>query len=261
MASGSEAATQNKKAKRRDQTDGSGDRAYEEAPVRFCSMDECFNYKDLKQCGRCKNASYCSVECQRKNWKNHKALCEYNVSQFELVDGEPVFQRNLRHWVTRFDTTLLQAVVRGLRLKTEWERIDQGALMLFMEPRPHVNQGARWRIVNAGAIRNETIISMLEKVHMADNFHAVLPLHQEARARLRASSGGNSDFALVIMLATNTGPDALEGDHPPTFRMKPVDVHRSMVGKWPDELYDGAWVDDLKEQVHNDHPLKRTPPQ
>jgi hypothetical protein len=32
---------------------------------------------NLKKCGGCKTAYYCSVECQRANWKDgHKLLCK-----------------------------------------------------------------------------------------------------------------------------------------------------------------------------------------
>ncbi|KAJ7493854.1 hypothetical protein FB451DRAFT_1551183 [Mycena latifolia] len=255
-------AANKKSSTRRDQTDGTGRRSYEESAVRFCSMHQCFNHKNLKQCGRCKCAAYCSVECQRNNWKQHKPLCDYNVAQLEIADGEePVLQRNLRHWVARFDATLLNACIRGLLLKTEWERIDQGALVLFMEPRPHPNQGSRWRIVNAGMFRNEVIMEVLEKAGWADQYrNDVLPLHNKERARLRETSGGDSDYASVLMLAGNNGPDALEGDHPPTMRFKPVDVHRSLVEMIPMAQYEGDWCQDLKDQVHNDHPLKRGAP-
>ena len=29
-----------------------------------------------QRCSRCKNVWYCSRECQLKQWKGHKALCE-----------------------------------------------------------------------------------------------------------------------------------------------------------------------------------------
>jgi hypothetical protein len=34
--------------------DATEDKEYEEAPTRFCSMDQCFNYQNLKECSRCK---------------------------------------------------------------------------------------------------------------------------------------------------------------------------------------------------------------
>ncbi|KAJ7746153.1 hypothetical protein DFH07DRAFT_832911 [Mycena maculata] len=190
--SGDRSFPKHKIPKRPQQTDGTGDKAYVEAATRFCSMDQCFNHENLKKCARCNHnsvllqhktaldstnsigvprrcASYCSVECQRKKWKQHKPLCQYNAAQLELADGEPVLQRNLRNWTVRFDATLLNACIRGLNLKYEWERLDQGALMILLEPRPHPNAGSRWRIKNgSGMFRNEAIMGILENAHLAD---------------------------------------------------------------------------------------------
>lgn len=38
--------------------------------------DLCGSTKDLKLCGLCKQVRYCSVECQRKAWPTHKAVCK-----------------------------------------------------------------------------------------------------------------------------------------------------------------------------------------
>ncbi|KAJ3129132.1 hypothetical protein HK098_002373 [Nowakowskiella sp. JEL0407] len=37
-----------------------------------CGVSFC----ELKHCGRCLEASYCSVDCQRKDWKTHKNRCK-----------------------------------------------------------------------------------------------------------------------------------------------------------------------------------------
>jgi len=29
----------------------------------------------LKRCSRCKSAAYCSVECQKRAWRQHKLVC------------------------------------------------------------------------------------------------------------------------------------------------------------------------------------------
>ena len=36
----------------------------------------CEEIKNLKMCSKCKKVSYCSEECQRKDWKNHKLICK-----------------------------------------------------------------------------------------------------------------------------------------------------------------------------------------
>ncbi|KAJ7174706.1 hypothetical protein C8R46DRAFT_93230 [Mycena filopes] len=208
-------------------------------------------------------ASYCSVDCQRKNWKQHKVVCDYNMAQRALTpDGEePTLQRNLRNWVARFNATLLNACIRALDLKNHWDHIDQGALVLFLEPRPHHNQGSRWRIQHAGIFRNEDIESVLETTGrglLGEYRERVVPMHAKERARLQESSGGSADYSGILILAGNVGADALPGDHPPTLRFTPLDVWKSAVARMPPAQYDGDWCEDLKDQVHNDHPLKHT---
>lgn len=39
-----------------------------------CSV--CNNTQNLSICSGCHNAWYCSTDCQRKNWKNHKPVCK-----------------------------------------------------------------------------------------------------------------------------------------------------------------------------------------
>ncbi|KAJ6480529.1 hypothetical protein C8R47DRAFT_600284 [Mycena vitilis] len=253
-------STKKQASTRRDRTDGKGDQEYEEAPVQFCSMDQCFNHRNLKVCSRCKVASYCSVECQRKNWKMHKWTCDRNVSELEIVDGEePLLQRNLRHWVARFDATLHGACIRALRLKTEWERIDQGGLMIWVEPRPHANVGARCRIINLGVFQHAAILDLLGRLGMgmAERFRdEVLPVHNAERERLRKSSGGRADFSFVITIAGNLGADKLEGDHPITWRFTPVDIYRDAAASMSMEMYETDWMQELTAQVNEDRPMK-----
>ncbi|KAK6980710.1 MYND-type domain-containing protein [Favolaschia claudopus] len=245
-----------------DKTDGTGPQEYEEAATRFCSRDNCFNYKDLKECAQCKSVRYCSKECQRNDWKLHKPTCAYNAQQFAAVEGgEPLLQRNLRHWVARFYSTLVSAAIRGLDLRFDWDRINQGGIIIGLEPRPHLNVGSRWRVGMVAARPNESIFEMLDKVGMMERYRdEVFPGHEEARKRLRESSGGRSDYAYVVILASNCGPDALEGDHPPTYRFTPVDVHREMVNRMPVEFFTVNWREDFTEQVEEDRPTKHLAP-
>ncbi|KAJ7839832.1 hypothetical protein B0H14DRAFT_3140626 [Mycena olivaceomarginata] len=183
-------------------------------------MDQCFNHRNLKGCAR-----YVLTTAPKS--ANHKPVCDHNVAQLAQIDAqEQSMERHLRHWVMRFDASLHVACIRGLNLKYEWERIGQGGLVIFMEPRPHPNVGSRWRIQNAGMFKNEFIDSVLDQVGMLDQYREqVLPMHIEARERLQKSSGGTSDYASVFIIATNIGSDALEGDPPPIFRFRDGGVH------------------------------------
>ncbi len=44
-------------------------------PVRFCSNGGCLQHLNLKLCARCKQAKYCSGQCQKEHWKEHKKQC------------------------------------------------------------------------------------------------------------------------------------------------------------------------------------------
>ncbi|KAJ7577495.1 hypothetical protein C8J56DRAFT_899125 [Mycena floridula] len=45
--------------------------------------------KSFKRCGRCKSVRYCSVECQTKNWKEHKKVCSQQDFDPELLSPSP----------------------------------------------------------------------------------------------------------------------------------------------------------------------------
>jgi hypothetical protein len=40
------------------------------------SCHEKFPYTKMKKCSRCRNATYCSVECQRSDWERHRSSCQ-----------------------------------------------------------------------------------------------------------------------------------------------------------------------------------------
>ena len=42
--------------------------------LNFCYYCE-ESTSNLKKCSRCRNVSYCSIECQRTDWKRHKVDC------------------------------------------------------------------------------------------------------------------------------------------------------------------------------------------
>ena len=45
------------------------------SPPIKCADSLCCSTKNLKECSRCKQVSYCSKECQLHDWKSHKPNC------------------------------------------------------------------------------------------------------------------------------------------------------------------------------------------
>merc|ERR1712098_665312 len=71
-------------------TDRSGKTAEEFLFQNLCSGCNVHFKEKLKFCSRCRNVYYCSPECQKRDWKRHKADCRDNQSQYEkkfIVDS------------------------------------------------------------------------------------------------------------------------------------------------------------------------------
>ncbi len=47
-------------------------------PSHYCSVSACEKPAD-KSCGKCRTAYYCSVECQKIDWRAHKPLCQKEI--------------------------------------------------------------------------------------------------------------------------------------------------------------------------------------
>jgi len=49
-------------------------------PCSKCGVTESELQKVTKLCSRCKKARYCSVECQKEDWQEHKKVCQSNAA-------------------------------------------------------------------------------------------------------------------------------------------------------------------------------------
>ncbi|KAJ6523723.1 hypothetical protein B0H19DRAFT_1276812 [Mycena capillaripes] len=170
---------------------------------------------------------------------------------------EPLLDRHLRHWCLRFEATMLNACIRGLNLKHEWDRIEKEGLVILLQPRPHSHLGSRLHIHRAGVYKNEVIHSMLDALGVnAEHRNRLLPLQMEARQRLRERTHGLADQAHIFVIARNDGPNAIEGRHPSALRIMTPDVYKPQVAVTE---YDGDWLQDLKDQIHDDRPMQHEP--
>ncbi|KAJ7586797.1 hypothetical protein C8J56DRAFT_107200 [Mycena floridula] len=61
----------------------------------LCSFSQCpanlLSYHDMRECSACRNAHYCSRECQKKDWKSHAVHCIQDIKkrQWGIYHGYP----------------------------------------------------------------------------------------------------------------------------------------------------------------------------
>jgi hypothetical protein len=195
-----------------------------------------------------------------KHWELHKPICNHILEHIKRTPEEPLLDRHLRHWTLRFEATMLNACIRGLNLKHEWDRIEKEGLVILLQPRPHSHLGSRLHIHRAGVYKNEVIHSMLDALGVnAERRNRLLPLQMEARQRLQERTRGLADQAYIFAIARNDGPNAIEGRHPSALRILTPTVYKPQVVSMPMTEYDGDWLQDLKDQIHDDCPMQHGP--
>ncbi|KAI0692464.1 hypothetical protein C8T65DRAFT_669582 [Cerioporus squamosus] len=147
----------------------------------FRKCNNCYvsgEQKQLFSCSRCKSQAYCSRECQKADWKNHKPICENNgklesalkehertpmglFDRLKLVDGMSMYEldQRLEKWVHWHNGTLMVATVQALRLPENVTRAHTHLLYVKLKARSQAeHQGAPgkyFRVLDAEVIETE----------------------------------------------------------------------------------------------------------
>ncbi|KIM79507.1 hypothetical protein PILCRDRAFT_558767 [Piloderma croceum F 1598] len=113
--------------------------ASQKAQIRCCWV--CYKSSaDGFRISYCKNsraASYCSTECQRGDWKNHKEMCRRSAEQLALSDmlGSAMNTDKFMEWYTAHRETMYWAIYHGLDIKTHPENISKQAVYFVLQER------------------------------------------------------------------------------------------------------------------------------
>jgi len=101
----------------------------------------------LQACSRCKVTSYCSRDCQRIHWKNHKGVCNNNAAHAEalksvynprnlisLPEGMTLSELDgrLAKWVNFHNPTLMGTCIHALALPQDITRARTHILRLVV---------------------------------------------------------------------------------------------------------------------------------
>ncbi len=107
--------------------------------MRACQY--CGHTKKLQQCSACKKTTYCSADCQKTDWPQHKPICK-NTAEYEVTQLNLAVERSLKTHgqntvpVTR-DTKKVKAFIEALGC------LPRNARLMYVDPGLPVGEQGR----------------------------------------------------------------------------------------------------------------------
>lgn len=129
--------------------------------------------------------------------------------------GEPQVQRHLRLWTSRFNDSLMCAIIVALDLHKHPENLDKFGLVVTLRPRAHPEAGSRFSLISAeigtlSGLMEIVVERQLLQARGADVRPNVAELHQQHRDQQRRETGGTEDYAAVMIIVQNGEDDRMD---------------------------------------------------
>lgn len=101
----------------------------------YCHRFQRCEFKRLQQCGRCHVVFYCSKECQKIHWPEHKIACKSTVTldkHIEAKTGIPHGYIDFVQWVEYYSTPMKNCMVAALNLPQYPHQERDSALVIHI---------------------------------------------------------------------------------------------------------------------------------
>ncbi|KAJ7167643.1 hypothetical protein C8R46DRAFT_254264 [Mycena filopes] len=127
----------------------------------------CDKLGDLRRCSRCQIARYCSPECQRADWKDHKPRCQ--DVQDDMQDDEPMEKelKVFRKWTAAWTDSLLSWALFAANLANQpSDYLLTNSFYIIIERQPQAPKGvlAKYRVYWGGMSPDTVILDHLKKI-------------------------------------------------------------------------------------------------
>ncbi|KAH8831378.1 hypothetical protein DL96DRAFT_1587581, partial [Flagelloscypha sp. PMI_526] len=152
----------------------------------------------FRVCGGCLTTQYCSDECQRSHWADHKRICKHTTMTKEGVPDKAVVQ-SLRRFTTNHQTLLNWAGYQALRVKRHPENIRRYGLLVNLQ------------LEESAALFSVQTAQLVPLEFITDG--EVIGQIKERDARSRAN-GGIGALTVILQCGTISQVMPVEVDHP-----------------------------------------------
>lgn len=159
--------------------------------------DKCANVevdanRPFRQCGGCKNVLYCSVKCQREDWKSHKYRCraaQKEFAGFETNCTRPIHLKLAKVFCAAVEKNV--DIVGDEVVCLVWpEALDAARLNLFEGLREM--ETGDFTAVDPSGVRSRIVLaSNLENI-------PILPEHQKRMLKMAIASRHQGRCTLLI---------------------------------------------------------------
>jgi len=165
-----------------------------------CGRVETSETGRFRLCGGCLVTQYCSPECQKKNWPQHKQLCQHTADQVAATKKHAIslghssdlpdedLPKYLRKFTSIHADLIGWAVFQALQLKRIPSNIRQYALNVQLSYRSTPDSARRFAVVSAELVPR----SLLEKTDP-------LIVEDVMRRETRCRRAGGIGVAVVIL--------------------------------------------------------------
>ncbi|KAJ7461847.1 hypothetical protein B0H11DRAFT_117995 [Mycena galericulata] len=128
--------------------------------------------KNLKfgRCAACQKTAYCSKDCQRKDWKNHKRTCQLQAENRESLPERGTLERDtlsdIKKWFSKHTQLMVYCAFHAMQLQNPENTalLKTHMLVTNLEPAPSAKRG---EFVCKSVALRETAVSGLDSATRA----------------------------------------------------------------------------------------------